>query len=173
MGRIANLLSFIRTTRNGANVSDVKVDPGGGYNVTVEHYSAPGDDSHPLTTDYVHINSNERSGGENAIGYLDPLNAGVAQPGDKRIYARDADTGLTVVSWWLKNDGSAILANALGSIELLADGSVNINGVIIDSSGNMIIPASLVLNGKEIAEHDHSQGNDSDGSVEQDTGPNN
>ena len=53
MGRVAKLLSFVRLTRNNAKVSDVKIDPGGGPNITVEHFAAPGDDSFPLKTDYV------------------------------------------------------------------------------------------------------------------------
>lgn len=45
-----------------------------------------------------------------------------------------------------------------GEIKLKSGGDVNINGVIIDSAGNVTIPASLNLNGKEIAEHDHPAG---------------
>ena len=45
MGLIAKLLSFTRVTRNNAKISDVKVNPGGGPNITVEHYATPGDDS--------------------------------------------------------------------------------------------------------------------------------
>lgn len=207
MGRIARLLSFVRLTKNDAKVTDVKVDPGGGPNVTTEHFADAGDDSHPLTTDYVALNSDSGTGRETAIGYLDPINEPKAQAGDKRIYARDASNGEVIVEVWLQNDGTATISNENGSVTLrvdggtiittpestfdaAADGSITgqnsngsfqlqtggdflVNGVTIDSSGNVTIPSSLTLNGKEIAEHTHSQANDSGGNTEQDTGPNN
>ena len=207
MGRIATLLSFIRLTKNGANVTDVKVDPGGTPNITAEHFADAGDDAHPLTTDFVALNEDSGTGRESAIGYLDPLNTPKAQPGEKRIYGRDANSGAVVVEVWLQNDGTALVINENGSVRLrpdggtvvttpastfdaAADGSITgdngsgsfslesggdflVNGVTIDTSGNVTIPTSLTLNGKEIAEHTHSQPNDSGGNTEQDTGPNN
>ncbi len=170
MGRIAKLLSFVRLTRNEAKVNDVKVDPGGGPNVTAEHFAAAGDDSHPLPGDYVALNTDSGSGRESAIGYLDPLNEPKAQPGDKRIYARDED-GVVIVEIWLKNTGEATVFNENGSVTLRpdggtitttpestfdakADGSIKgdngsgsfelaaggdflVNGVTIDTSGNI------------------------------------
>ncbi len=173
MGRIATLLSFVRAIRNEAQVSDAKVDGGGGANITAEHFADPGDDSFPLNTDFVALTTAAGSGRESAVGYLDPLNEPKATAGDKRIYARDADTGLTVVDVWLKSTGEATTANASGSFTLGADGSISgtnangfftlqaggdfvVNGVIIDSSGAMTVPASLTLNGKELDAHDHA-----------------
>lgn len=121
MGRIARLLSFVRVTRRGAKVSDVKVNPGGTPNVTAEHFSAPGDDSHPLPGDYVALNDGSGTGREDALGYLDTLNDPKALAGDKRIYARDS-AGVAVVDVWLKNTGEAITANENGSVTLRPDG---------------------------------------------------
>ena len=45
-----------------------------------------------------------------------------------------------------------------GEIKLKSGGDVNINGVIIDSAGNVTIPTSLNLKGKEIADHLHPAG---------------
>lgn len=177
MGRIARLLSFVRLTRNDAKVSDVKVNPGGGPNITAEHFADAGDDSHPLITDYVALNRGSGTGRESAIGYLDPLNEPKAQPGDKRIYARDADSGAVVVEVWLKNDGSAVVSNENGSVtlrpdggtvvatpestfdaaadgsitgdngngsfELQAGGDFSVNGVTIDTSGNISTTGSI------------------------------
>lgn len=157
MGRIAKLLSFVRNSKNGTKVSDVKVDPGGGPNITAEHFASPGDDSNPLPGDYVALSSSTGAGRESAIGYLDPLNEPKALSGDKRIYARDAD-GVAVVELWLKNTGDAILSNTNGSLVLLANGTVMINGVSIDKNGNVTIPNSLTLGGKEIAGHLHLAG---------------
>lgn len=189
MGRIAKLLSFVRVTRNSAKMSDVKVDPGGGSNITAENFTASGDDSHPLPGDYVALNTREGAGREDVIGYSDPLNEPKALPGDKRIYARDED-GVLIVEIWLKNTGEALISNDNGSVTLSPDGSIKgangngsfelqaggdflVNGVKIDASGNVTIPTSLTLAGKEIAGHDHSQANDSGGNTEADTGPNN
>jgi len=205
MGRIATLLSFVRLVKNGARVTDVKVNPGGGPNITAEHFADAGDDSHPLTTDYVALNEDSGTGRESAIGYLDPLNTPKAEPGEKRIYGRDANTGAVVVEVWLQNDGTALVANENGSVTLrpdggtvvttpestfdaAADGSITgdngngsfelqgggdflVNGVTIDSSGNVTIPTSLTLAGKEIAGHDHNITSGS--SAPGPTGPNN
>ena len=203
MGRIARLLSFVRLTRNDVKVSDVKVNPGGGPNITAEHFADAGDDAHPLITDYVALNTDSGSGRETAIGYLDPLNEPKAQPGDKRIYGRDAESGAVVVEVWLKNDGTAIVSNDNGSVTLrpdggtvtetaestfdaAADGSIKgdngngsfelaaggdflVNGVTIDTSGNITSPATITAPnlvgstsvqaaGKELAGHLHPAG---------------
>lgn len=202
MGRIAKLLSFVRVTRNGAKLSDVKVDPGGGPNVTAEHFAAAGDDSNPLPGDYVALNADSGSGRESAIGYLDPLNEPKALPGDKRIYARDED-GVVIVEVWLKNTGEATIVNENGSVTLRPDGSVItttpestfdakadgsikganadgafelavggdflVNGVTIDTNGNITSPATITgtnvagttsvkAGGKELAGHVHPAG---------------
>lgn len=155
MGRIARILSFIRSTRKSAKISDVKIDTGGGANITVEHFSTPGDDSHPLKTDYVITLETPQSGGAVAVGYLDPANDQKANEGDKRIYSRDA-TGVVKAEIWLKNDGSIECTNGNGSIELRAGGNILLNGVTIAADGTVTIPTSLNLNGKEIAEHTHA-----------------
>ncbi|MCH9737102.1 MAG: hypothetical protein K0U78_21550 [Actinomycetia bacterium] len=120
--RIAKLLSFIRTSSNDAKVNDVEIDIGGGDNRTAQHFSAPGDDSFPLNTDYVLAADVPRNGGKAAHGYLDPINEGVAQKGEKRVYGRDPATGVPVNQVWLKSDGSVFISNDNGSVLLNADG---------------------------------------------------
>lgn len=73
---------------------------------------------------------------------------------------------------WLKNDGSLAVGNpqasvniaangvvnilnASGSIQLLANGTVSINGATIDRNGNISAPTSLKVAGKELAGHTH------------------
>lgn len=201
MGRLAKLLSFVRVERNGAKLSDVKVDPGGGPNVTAEHFAPIGEDAHPLPGDYVVTNDVRGTGREAVTGYVDPKNGSKAQPGDKRIYARDG-YGAVVVEIWLKNTGEATVINANGSVTLrpdggtitttpestfdaAADGSIKgdngsgsfelaaggdflVNGVTIDTSGNITSPAtvsstaveapSVKADGKELAGHVHLAG---------------
>lgn len=121
MGRIAKLLSFVRGEANGSKVSDVKADPGGGANLTAQHFADPGDDSHPLPGDYVAMGGAAGTGRVNAVGYLDPKNEQKAQAGEKRIYARDGN-GDSVVEVWLKADGTAVVINSEGSVTLRPDG---------------------------------------------------
>lgn len=162
-GRIAKILSFTRTVRNGARVSDVKVDPGGGANITAEHFAPAGDDSHPLNTDYSYAAPVENTGRRVIVGYLDPKNTPKAELGDKRIYGRDPSTGVAVVEVWLKNDGTAVISNGTGTMELQPNGTFNINGVTIDITGAIVTPTSIIspsviANSKELAEHTHPAG---------------
>ena len=222
--RIAKLLSFVRGISNDANVTDVEIDIGGGDNRTAQHFSAPGDDSFPLKTDYVLASDTPRKGGKAAHGYLDPVNAAIANEGDKRIYGRDTVTGAPVNQVWLKNDGSVLISNDNGSVLLRpdggtltttpggtfdakADGSIKgdngsgsfeletggdflVNGVTIDTGGNIHTPTtiiadisvsspliaatgaigSLTVRGKEMNAHTHPQGNDSNGDSQINTG---
>ena len=177
MNYVAKLLSFFRTTSNDAKVTDVNVDIGGGDNKTAQHFSAPGDDSFPLDTDYVLVADIPRNGGKAAHGYLDPINEPVAQKGDKRIYGRESTNGAPVNQVWLKNDGDTLIendkgsvlikktggtfittengefninnfggitgSNANGSFKLEAGGDFVVNGVTIDTLGNITTPAIL------------------------------
>ena len=83
-----------------------------------------------------------------------------------------------------KADGSIKGDNGGGSFELEAGGDFLVNGVIIDTSGNITSPAtitapnvagasSVTAAGKELANHRHSQPDDSGGNTEFDTGSNN
>jgi len=137
VGRLAKILSFVRTVRNEAKVSDIKADTGGGANITAEHIAPAGDDSFPLENDYVALNSDSGTGREMAIGYIDHINEPKAGKGDKRIYARNPETGNTVAEFWLQGNGSILCSNENGSFELQSGGDFLINGVTIDTNGNI------------------------------------
>lgn len=143
MGLIGRLLAFSRGTRKGAQVAMSKIDPGGGYNVTSEHFGAPGDDGQPLPGDYVVAVRVPRTGGSVAVGYLDPTNAGQAGPGERRLYSRAADGAL--MAWiWLKADGSVVIENdGGGSIVMAPGGDIVLNGVTIDTAGNITTSATI------------------------------
>lgn len=178
MGLISKVLSYVRIAdRNGAKVSDVKHDPGGGANQTGEHFQGANEDSVPLPGDYLLTVNVQRTGGEVVIGFLDPKQQQTAEPGEHRQYARDA-AGSEVVQLYLKKDGTAILSNATASTELkpsgevntqnasgfytlLASGVVDINGFTIGTDGAATSPVSVtspsvVAAGKELAGHDHA-----------------
>ena len=125
MGSVARLLSFERVTRNGAEISIVKLNPDGGANITADHFDSAGDDAHPLPTDYLVTTTVRGSGREGVVGYVDPLNVGKTAPGEKRIYGRDSN-GVAVNEVWLKADGSILIENAGASISVLPGGEVNI-----------------------------------------------
>jgi hypothetical protein len=150
-------------------LATVKVDQGGGGDNRVwDHYADAGEDSVPLPDDYVQSVSTEGSGRASAVGYIDPKNEGKAAAGEKRIYARDAETGETVAEIWLKADGS---------IEMSASGGITINGVTIAGNGQISTPTgidspSVVAAGKELAGHTHTQPNDGAGDTQSPTGPN-
>lgn len=163
MDRVTRMLTFLRSTINGDNVSDVTVDRGGGDNRTLQHFSSPGDDSFPLQGDYVHSVSQTGTGRDSAIAYLDPKNLQKSMGGDKRLYARDVTTGEQVAEVWMRNDGSINGTNANGSFSLQAGGDFVVNGVTIAVDGTITTPTavispSVVANGKEITNHDHPAG---------------
>lgn len=214
MGRIAKVLSLFKGTRNGAKVSTVTADPGGGPNIGADQYSASGDDSQPLANDYALLVSNEQTGTEATAGYLDPNSSQKSASGEKRIYSRSAP-GAEAAEVWLKKDGTILLdngsatltlspdgsssltdgtavvaldgaggvsiTNAVGSITMAASGLISLNGATIDPSGNIVSPGSvsgatlaaatsLVVAGKEMANHYHTQGPDSpSGDTQQNT----
>lgn len=159
MGLIARVLSFVRTTANGAKASDVKVDAGGGDNMTAQHAQAAGEDSHPLPEDFAVLVHVRATGRTVAVGYVDPANSQKAEAGEVRRYARDAN-GEEVVEFWLKADGSAVVSNGNGTIELRADGVIDLNGATVLTDGTIISPTavqspSIEANGRELAGHTH------------------
>lgn len=162
---LGKLLSFMRSIRNGAKLSDVKIDPGGGPNVTAEHFSAPGDDAHPLPGDYIVQVAIQRSGGSAVVGYIDPKNDQKAEAGEKRIYARDSSGGC-IVEFWLKATGEAKMVNGNGYITLGPDGEIEANGARITVSGDVVTASGVSLDN-----HPHNQGDDSAGNSEVPTDP--
>lgn len=190
MGRIGRLLSFVRVVLRETKASDVQVDRGGADNRTPQHFSDVGDDSFPLPGDYVATVGQAGTGRDSAVGYIDPKNQQKATAGDKRIYARDPETGDEVVEVWLKSTGEAEVRNDTGIFVVRADGSIRgsnpsgnfelqaggdfvVNGVTIAVDGTITTPTavnspSVVANGKELAGHTHPAG-----SPPGNTGPNN
>ncbi len=181
MGLIAKVLEFTRTVRNGAKVSDVKADPGGGDLQTSEHFQDANTDSVPLPDDYELLVKTQGTGRHSVAGYVDPKSVQASQPGEWRGYARDPETGEQVAQAWLKNDGTALLENDNGSyalnpdgsqtmqnangyIKLLDNGTVDINGYIIGTDGN-----GTTANGVSQDGHTHAQGADSAGNTQAET----
>lgn len=160
MGRIAKIISFFGKDK------EVKIAPGGEEIITAKQFSSPGDDSPPLPFDFCITVFTQEAGGEVSVGFTDTINPSIAAVGEKRIYARNI-SGAVIVDLWLKSDGSIKAENQSGSFEMQTNGTFVVNGVTIDANGNVTIPNSLVLGGKEINNHVHPAGNPPG-----DTGPN-
>lgn len=193
MGRITRVLNHIGNL--------IKADRSGGDINEMEHLQPHGDDAKPLPQDDGWSDRTSKNGNDVYLGAFDYENK-IAEPGEKRIYARNAD-GDPVNQVYLKKDGEIISSNdncsitqkpdgtiigtngsgtttnnpdgsiesvnSAGFIKLLSDGSVNINGFIITPAGAATSPVSvgaplmdaatsLLIAGKEQADHSHLPG---------------
>lgn len=117
MGMIAKVLNWTAKTLSG----DVECNPGGGANIRAQLANPPGVDAPPLNGDFAVIVRVQGTGRAVQVASIDAI-ASTAQPGEHRVYARDAN-GAQVVELHLKGDGSAVLSNDKGSATFGADGS--------------------------------------------------
>lgn len=140
MGLLGILRRFARASVDDAeDHGEATVDVGGGDNRTAQHFADPGVDARPLPGDFVAMLERRREVA--AVGYLDPA-GGVAGAGEIRIYARDGDGAIVWVH--LKSDGELHIENREGGvIEMAPDGDVTINGVVIDTDGNVVAPGEV------------------------------
>lgn len=145
MGMTSTVRAFARRENAGAQFARTTIDPGAGSNQDAVHFSAPGDDAQPLPGDLVASASNLSTNGQNAIGYLDPKNAGITEPGEKRIYARAAD-GTIVSEMYLKNDGTIIISNQNAQMTINPAGNFDFTG------------GTFTINGQPFATHMHTAG---------------
>ncbi len=176
LGFIAQVKDFKRFERpNGARYAELRVDPGGGPNVTPSHSAPPGYDAQPLPGfDYAVAVSVKGTGRSAVVGYVDTLTEPETGPGEIVVYARDPSTGLRVSELYLGDDGRlsldnlekgafisiarlgdislhaanksvAITNNNGGEIKLKNDGSVTINGATISLAGEITNAAGTVL----------------------------
>lgn len=146
MGRIGRVISYDVESRNDVQVGIVLVDMGGGENKNLDFYSACGDDSPPLPGDFVAMLSQPGTGRFVATSYIDKNNQHQSNIGEKRIYARDIGNQQLVCQIYMQNDGTIQLTNSNGSVSIAQNGSVNINGVVIDSSGNINLNNGVISN---------------------------
>ena len=119
MGRITRALNAIGDRIKAlADAGDIN---------EMEHLQPLGDDSKPLPQDDGWSDRTNRSGGDVYLGAFDYDNK-IAEPGEKRTYARGAD-GDPVSHVYQKKDGTIIIANDSYSKTINPDGSfVDTNG---------------------------------------------
>ncbi len=137
------VIDFFRRIVGGGNAGQVVLDRGASDNITCDAFSAPCVDAVPADGDYA---ITMRAHGRAVVtGYADVKNAGISKKGEFRAYARDAN-GTPVVEIHLKQDGTGILKNQNGQIEIQQNGTVVINGVIFDTSGNITTTGIVTAN---------------------------
>lgn len=142
MAFIADVLSFVREAVNGQQAPRVKVDQGGGNTSTPGHFADAGDDSQPLPTDVAVCVDGPGSGSAQVVGYQDPVSSPKAGAGEKRIYARSGP-GAEACEVWLKATGEVVVTNGVGTLTLAPDGTVDINGAVIDRTGNLTTASQI------------------------------
>lgn len=148
MGFLASVVEFLRKDDQGTPTPEVKCDSGDGDPVTAGHFAPPGTDARPLPGDVAYLGDDLGKGNAQAVGYQDPNNAGLAGPGEHRIYARGSD-GAIVATAWLKSDGSIRIENDSGTLELGADGGLTITAG--EASASLSADGAIVLTGAQAA----------------------
>lgn len=119
MGRITRALSNIGS-RIKAVIDATDINE-------MEHLQPLGDDSRPLPQDDGWSDRTSQNGVDVYLGAFD-YNNKIAEPGEKRTYARDAD-GVPVSHVYQKKDGTIIIANDSYNKTISPDGSwVETNG---------------------------------------------
>lgn len=148
MGSLGDVKEFTRSVVEGKQTPEVKVDRGGGDAITAYHFASPGDDSQPLPTDVAYLGEDTGTGNAQALGYQDPDTAPVAGAGEKRIYARSGP-GVVACAVYLQKDGSVLLSNAQGSLELTVDGTARVTnaGGSLELGSDGSVSASNPLGG--------------------------
>jgi len=164
MGRLGKIVKISDVIKeNGAKLIRVMIDMGGGIsnNIEGDQYNTPGIDSKPLINDVAILESTNESRGNSGVisGVVDFTSEKKAEDGETRMYSRDAN-GTPVAEVYCKDDGEVVTANdnitsviradgsgeisnSSGSIKLLASGNIDLNGVIIDTSGNITSPGTI------------------------------
>ena len=192
MGLIGKVLSYVYSSlgQNDDKVGDIKLDPGGEANRTTWHAEPANQTSQPLSGDFICVMPIPGEGKTVAVAFIDPNNPQDIAAGEHKTYARSPDDGAIKCMVHLRNDGTIAITNEAGTSITAdsSDGSVTINGVKFDTSGNItgandITAAgtveadtlngtsSVMAAGKEIVNHDHNINSGS--SAPGPTGPNN
>jgi hypothetical protein len=139
VARIAEVLSFRRVVDENGNAAEVQCDLGGGDIVTAEVFLPPGSDEQPLPGDFAFLVEGPGTGNWVATGFIDPLLAGTAGPGERVLFSRSAP---------------GVIAS---KIHLKADGTIDINdgAVVLGIDGTLTVTNDVVGGGKSLKTHVH------------------
>lgn len=146
MGSLATVTAFERETVDGALAPECKVDRGGGDLATASCFSPLGDDAPPLPGDVAYLGDDAGTGTAQIIAYQDPTTPAPAAPGEKRIYSRSGP-GVVAAEIWLRADGSILVTNAGGTLELAATGAARLANALgsieVDVAGKVTFTTPL------------------------------
>lgn len=135
-----NVIGKVIRTQDSEDGVEVVVAVEGDDNnlVTADHLCAPGVDARPIPGDYAQLTA--FPGDRWTATAYDMAEVPVSKDGEVRIIARDRDSG-KAVAW----------------IHISGDGSVNINGLVIDKDGNLHTPGEITTakGGMDINLSDH------------------
>lgn len=142
----------------------------GDESITAELLLGPGCDAMPLPGDEVLLSEGEGTGEMYAMAFGDSKNAGTAENGEHRIFARDTD-GAVVCEVWCKKDGTVSIKTLKGdaAFEIKPDGGLNYNNgaFICDKQGNAKFAGEVTamagtpeapLPGTKVSTHTHPTG---------------
>jgi len=167
MGRLGKVIkSFIdKLSGSGSNAQFSSVEEFAGDQRTAQAFGPCNEDfSPPESCRTFDVPIGKDRGYLLSIAYHNQLINPVAVHGEKRIFSTN-QAGDTVMSEvFLKQDGSVLIKNSLGSFEMKVSGEFEINGATITIDGDFITAAGISLD-----THVHEQGNDSDGDIQEDT----
>ena len=144
MGVLATCISYHQGT--------LVCDRGGGDLVYARPYAPPGIDSVPIPGDLVEIEEFGTNGAIVAKGVA----CDEAIPGAFKIYARDPLTGSVTASITIVG-GDLMLDNIYGArLHVQQNGSIDLNGVTIDASGNITTTGNVTAGTVSLKLHAHS-----------------
>jgi hypothetical protein len=109
----------------------------------VNVFNNAGIESHPFPGDFALTVPVTSTGEHAAVGFISPNNEITAQ-GDTVLYSRsDATTVAARVA--ARSNGSVTIANGVGQITLLSNGTIDLNGVQVAPDGTITTAAGLQL----------------------------
>ncbi len=135
LGNVVQVERFAADADRAAPIVEVQVAIGD-ETITAHLLLGPGCDALPLPGDEVLLSEGEGEGETYAMAFADPKNEGTAEEGENRTFARDEDGNIACEIWLKKTGGVSIKS-------IRADGTVEINGVIIDQQGNITAPGEV------------------------------
>ncbi len=97
--------------------------------------------------------------------YCNEQIAPIALPGERRLYSTNEDGNTVKAEIFIKNTGSILIKNDIGSFEMKVNGEFEINGATITTGGDFITASGISLDN-----HTHPQGPDSATNTQQNTG---
>lgn len=150
-GQITAVGGYLADGDTGAEISGSSggdVEGGEGDGATIDHFTAPGDDSPPLEGDYALVVPLEGESDTLATASYSDDTAKVAARGEKRTYARDSSGAVTAeihmkgdgeiaiqqvggASAVIAPDGEITLANSAASVAVSATGEITLSGVSV------------------------------------------